>query len=594
MKLLFDIETDALDATVCHSLVIINVDTQEMISCADQEGYQTIAFGLEYMKGASLLVGHNIQGYDLPQIYNLYGIAYKAALHDTLIMSNLVWSDLKNNDFRWLEKHPDFPRQMIGRHSLAAWGHRLGNYKGDFAYSVERFAQWSLEMQEYCEQDCKLNLQLYNKILSKNPSPQSIKLEHDFASIIRQQERHGFPFDVPKAEKLLEILITRHAELEGELQGVFEPWEVREPFIPKVNNKSRGYVKGEKTYKVKEIVFNPSSRDHIADRLQKLRGWVPTEFTEQGKPKVDDAVLSKLDYPEAKLLSEYLMIDKRVGQLATGNYGWLKMSKDGRIHGKVNTNGCTTGRCTHNKPNIAQTPSVGAPYGPECRELFYAPEGYRLVGADLSGLELRCLGAMLAKFDNGAYANEVVNGDIHTANMKAAGLPDRNSAKTFIYGFLYGAGPEKIGSIVGGDAKAGRKLIKQFMTATPAIKLLREAVATAVIKRGHLIGLDKRHLPVRSPHAALNVLLQSAGALLAKQATIFLYENLTTKGYIFGVDYALVAHVHDEMQLIAREEIADEIGQEAVKSFQLAGEHFDFKCAITGEYKIGVNWKETH
>jgi DNA polymerase-1 len=594
MNLLFDIETNSLDPDVCHSLVIIDVDTEELHSFADQPEYRPISEGLAMLSRAKLLVGHNIQGYDLPALAKLYGILFDAEVHDTLIMSRLIWSDIKSNDFNHARKDPSFPMKLVGSHSLKAWGHRLGNYKGDFEFSVERFAVWSLEMQEYCEQDCKLNLDFYKLIKSKQPSADSVKLEHDFAAIIRKQEQHGFHFDVVGAQKLLAVLQVRHAELNTELQTVFAPWEVKELFVPKVNNKARGYEKGVPIYKRKTVIFNPSSRDHIADRLKVLYGWAPTDFTANGKPKVDETVLSSLEYPEAKLLTEYLLIDKRIGQLATGQNAWLKLEKNGRIHGQVNTNGASTGRCTHNRPNIAQVPSVGSPYGAECRALFHAPSGYALVGADLSGLELRCLAHYMAPYDAGEYSDVVVNGDIHTKNQLAAGLPSRSTAKVFIYGFLYGAGPAKIGSIVDGSEKEGRALIARFMKQTPAIKLLRDAVAATVKKNGTLRGLDGRVLPVRSDHAALNTLLQSAGAVLSKKATVFLSEILTTKGYISGVDYVQVAHVHDEVQLIARKEIADEVGRAAVKSFQLAGEYFDFKCPITGEFKVGNNWADTH
>jgi DNA polymerase-1 len=592
-RILFDIETDGLlpELTKVHSLVLIDLDTGDLVSCADQEGYRSIEEGIDILYGAKLLVGHNIQGFDLPALHKTHQFDTDAELHDTLIMSRLIWSDLKHNDFRFLEKNPEFPKNLIGSHSLKAWGYRLGNHKDEYDGGWDA---WSKDMQDYCEQDTRANLTFYEKILSKNPSDESVKLEHDFAHVIRKQERQGFNFDEAGAEKLLAKLQTRQAELEGELQEAFPPWEIREPFVPKVNNKTRGYVKGQLTYKVKEVVFNPASRDHIADRLQKLRDWKPTDFTAQGKPKVDEAVLAELEYPEAKLLNEYLLINKRIGQLATGSNAWLKLVKDGKIHGQVNTNGAATGRCTHNRPNIAQVPSVGAAYGTECRGLFHAPEGYALVGADLSGLELRCLAHYMARFDGGSYGDVVVNGDIHTQNQNAAGLPTRNNAKTFIYGFLYGAGPAKIGSIVGGSEKEGRKLIAKFMKATPAIKLLREAVSASVKKNGYLKGLDGRELPIRSDHAALNTLLQSAGAVLSKKATVILYENLTAMGYIWGVDYAQVAHVHDEVQLIARKEIADVIGQEAVKSFQQAGEYYNFRCPITGEYKVGKDWAETH
>ena len=592
-RILFDIETDGLlsELTKVHSLVLIDLDTGDLVSCADQEGYRSIEEGIDILYGAKLLVGHNIQGFDLPALHKTHQFDTDAELHDTLIMSRLIWSDLKHNDFRFLEKNPEFPKNLIGSHSLKAWGYRLGNHKDEYDGGWDA---WSKDMQDYCEQDTRANLTFYEKILSKNPSDESVKLEHDFAHVIRKQEQQGFNFDEAGAEKLLAKLQTRQAELEGELQEAFPPWEIKEPFVPKVNNKTRGYVKGQLTYKVKEVVFNPASRDHIADRLQKLRDWKPTDFTAQGKPKVDESVLAELDYPEAKLLNEYLLLNKRIGQLATGTNAWLKLVKNGKIHGQVNTNGAATGRCTHNRPNIAQVPSVGAAYGTECRGLFGAPEGYTLVGADLSGLELRCLAHYMAKFDGGSYGDVVVNGDIHTQNQKAAGLPTRNNAKTFIYGFLYGAGPAKIGSIVGGSEKEGRALIAKFMKATPAIKLLRQAVAEAVAEHKYLRGLDGRILPIRSNHAALNTLLQSAGAVLSKKATVILYENLTAMGYIWGVDYAQVAHVHDEVQLIARKEIADVIGQQAVKSFQQAGDYYNFRCHITGEYKVGKDWAETH
>ena len=590
---MFDIETDGLvpDLTVCHSLVLLDMDTEEVLSCADQEGYTSIADGMTYLENAELLAGHNIQGFDFPALEKLFGFVYNGEIHDTLLMSRLVWSDLKNNDFNDIKKKPDYPRNLIGSHSLKAWGLRLGDNKIEYDGG---WAEWSEEMQTYCVQDTRANLTFYKYIMSNKPSPQSIKLEHDFAHIIRKQERQGFNFDVQAANKLLQKLQMRQAELETSLQEAFKPWDIKTPFIPKVNNKARGYVKGELTYKVKTIVFNPASRDHIADRLQVLRGWKPVKFTAQGKPQVDESVLKELDYDEAVILNEYLLIAKRIGMLATGQNGWLKKQVDGKIHGQVNTNGASTGRCTHSRPNVAQTPSVSAPYGTDCRALFHAPSGYKLVGADLSGLELRCLAHFMAKYDDGAYGDIVVNGDIHSVNQASAGLPSRGNAKVFIYGFLYGAGSAKIGSIVGGDDKEGRRLIDKFMKATPALKLLKDAVTSAAKDKGYLVGLDKRQLPIRSPHASLNTLLQGAGSLLAKQATVILYKNLTSNGYIWSKDWAQVAHVHDEVQLIAREEIADYVGKQAVKSFQQAGEHFKFRIPITGEYKVGNNWADTH
>jgi DNA polymerase I-like protein with 3'-5' exonuclease and polymerase domains len=300
-----------------------------------------------------------------------------------------------------------------------------------------------------------------------------------------------------------------------------------------------------------------------------------------------------MPYPEAKPLCEYLMIQKRLGQLAEGKEAWVKLEKNGRIHGRVNTNGAVTGRCTHSNPNMAQVPAVRAPYGKECRELFKVAPGYKMVGADASGLELRCLAHFMGKWDNGAYAKELLEGDIHTANQKAAGLETRDQAKTFIYAFLYGAGDGKIGTIVGKGQEEGARLRANFLKKTPALKYLKEAVEVAS-KRGYLLGLDGRKLWIRSEHAALNTLLQSAGALVMKQACVFLDTTISLAGWEWGKDYSFVLNVHDEWQIEVREPLAKWIGETAVEAIREAGKHFNFRCPLDGEYKIGNNWCETH
>ena len=342
--------------------------------------------------------------------------------------------------------------------------------------------------------------------------------------------------------------------------------------------------------KFKSMQFNPASRDHIADRLITLKGWKPKKFTPDGKPAVDETVLKELHYPEAKLLAEYLMITKRLGQLAEGNVAWLKLEKQGKIHGSVITNGAVTGRCTHIYPNVAQVPSVSVPYGKECRELFYVPDGYKLCGVDLSSLELRVLSHFFARYDDGEYANEVLKGDVHTLNQKSAGLATRNLAKTFIYAFLYGAGDRRIAEITGGTVKEAKAVKEKFLKNTPAIARLRRDVLHTVEAKGFLRGIDGRVLTIRSPHSALNTLIQSAGALIVKQATVFLHEKIKEQ----NLDCNMVAHIHDEMQLQVKEDIAEYVGQQAVQSIQATKDFFNFRCELDGEYKVGNNWAETH
>ncbi len=609
MALIFDCETDGLlaDVTKIHCLVI--KDTENGISdtyssCAGLP----LAVGLKRLAEAPLIVGHNIIKYDLPVIAKLYpNWVRTGAVRDTLTCTRLIWADIKDLDFK--NVFPDLPKNMIGRHSLKAWGYRLGELKGEYGETTD-WQTFTPEMLEYCKQDVEVTAKLWAKILSKNYSEQAIELEHQFAEILFKQEQHGILFDKDAAITLYSSLGQRRAELERELAAMIPGWDIEMKqascwagaagsFETKAAAKEAGLsakdIKGltKGSPKVKHIPFNPSSRDHIARALTERHGWKPKAFTPDGKPQVDESVLEELPYPEAKLLNECFLIEKRIGMLAEGNNAWLKLEKKGRIHGDVTTNGAVTGRCTHSRPNMAQVPSCNAVYGRECRSLFNVPPGFALVGADASGLELRCLAHYMARYDNGAYAKELLTGDIHTTNQKAAGLPTRDNAKTFIYALLYGAGDEKIGRIVGRGASEGKILKSKFFKATPALARLKQDV-TAAAQRGYLVGLDGRQLSIRSEHAALNTLLQSAGALIVKQATVFLYQDLIQSGYLFGKDWALVAHVHDEMQIEAKETIAEDIGKRAVRAMERAGDHFQFRCPITGEYHIGKNWAETH
>jgi DNA polymerase I len=600
----FDCETDGLldTLTTIHSLVLIDVDTGEMAVSAYQ--HLTITVGLTMLMEADEIIGHNVIGFDIPAIQKVYPwFQPKGTVSDTLVASRLIWSDLADEDFENNRKAEalrvdPLPNKMIGSHSLKAWGYRLGILKGDFGATAD-WSVWSPEMQLYCEQDVRVTVALYRHISAEEYSSKALDLEHEFATVIAMQERHGFAFNEAGAISLYQQLVKRRMELAEELKATFPPKEVQEVFIPKRNNKTLGYVKDFPFTKTRMVEFNPSSRQMIADRLMDM-GWRPEELTPSGQAKIDETILSRLPYPEARLLAEHFLVEKRIGQISEGDQAWLKLVRAGRIHGRVNTNGAVTGRCTHSNPNVAQVPRVGSPYGAECRSLFTVRNGYSLVGADLSGLELRCLAHYMALYDGGAYATVLLEGDIHTVNQQAAGLPTRNDAKTFIYAFLYGAGPVKIGSIVEPTASeerqklTGIRLQKAFLRKTPALARLRDTVRAKVSNTGRLIGLDGRILKIRSQHSALNTLLQSAGALIAKQATVIAYQDLCTNGYKWGKDFAMVAHVHDEMQFEVRHGLEEIVGSTVVNAMRKAGDHFKFRCPIDGEYKIGSNWKETH
>ena len=441
--LVFDCETNGLldKVSKVHSLVIYDTETQETFSCINTKNslaegsYLSIEAGISILMGAEEVVGHNIIKYDIPVLEKLYpDFKIKGKVFDTLSTSKLIYPDIADLDYRMIAKRKyDIPKKLIGKYSLKAFGYRLGELKGDFNEQEDCWTEWSVSMQRYCEQDVVVTTKLYNNLKSKDASQEALDLEHKFAQIIFKQEQRGVSFDLEKARTLDSTLRQRKFDLEQKLKELFPPLVKKEIFIPKSNNKTRGYVKGVPFEKRTIVEFNPGSRQMVGERLIHKYGWKPKVKTETGLPKIDESVLKELTYEEAPVLAEYFLITKTLGQLSEGKNAWLRLEKNGVIHGQVDTGGAVTGRCTHNRPNLAQVPSCGSVFGKECRELFKAREGFQLVGVDASGLELRCLAHYMGDPD---YTHEILSGDIHTKNQLAAGLPTRNDAKTFIYGLL--------------------------------------------------------------------------------------------------------------------------------------------------------------
>jgi DNA polymerase I-like protein with 3'-5' exonuclease and polymerase domains len=406
----------------------------------------------------------------------------------------------------------------------------------------------------------------------------------------------GWTFDLKKAQNLYTMLIEQKDQIEKQLVETFGQWEeIDRVLIPKKDNKKLGYVKDMPVTKMKTVVFNPGSRVHIEKKLRET-GWEPTEFTDSGRAKLDENIISKIEQPEAQLLVKYLLIQKRTSQIGFGDSGWLRLvGEDGRVHGSINSLGTVTGRATHSNPNISQVPSNKVEYGAECRSCFSVPKGWKLVGADMAGLELRTFAHYLSSFDKGEYAKVVCEGDVHTFNQEAAGLPNRNMAKTFIYAWLFGAGDQKIGSIVGGSTKAGKELKERFLAKVPAIGKLKHSVDAAVTK-GWVKGLDGRRLPVRSSHVGLNLLCQSSGSILCKTWLVSFYDQMVTNGYQHGYesDFVICGWIHDELQVACREELAETVGQLLVEQAKSAGKPYDFKVPLDSSFVIGNNWSETH
>lgn len=604
--LCFDIETNGLldTLTKVHVLVAKDTVTGERMT---RIGHQEIgSFLRNTLMTAPEFCGHNIIGFDVPALQKVFPwFKPKGKAVDTLVLSRVIHTNLMESDCE-LRDMGKLPGRLIGGHSLEAWGYRLGNYKDDYQ------GGWGVctpEMVEYCEQDVEVTALLYAK-LQKAGLPESCsELEHKVQHVIQRQVRHGVLFDTKAAEALYIELLGHRSMLIQKLKESFGSWYERDgkEFIPKSDNKTHGYTAGAPLTRVKLVEFNPGSSAHRAKRLSKLYGWVPTVLTDKGAPKTDEKVLKGLDYPLVPDLLRFLLIEKRIGMLAEGEAAWLThVRKTSRIHGNINTNGAVTGRMTHSSPNLAQVPKVkvgedGAPllgeaggWGYECRSLFMAPKGKTLVGCDASGLELRMLAHFMGRYDGGNYTKTVVEGDIHSVNQAAAGLPTRDAAKTFIYAYLYGAGDAKIGSIIGQGADAGKRLKEKFLRGLPALNSLISAVKTSVKTKGFLLGLDKRKLHIRSEHSALNALLQSAGALVMKKALLILDERLQKGGMVPGVHYEFVLAVHDEYQIEVDSDLADLVANLAVQSIVDAGKFFSLRCPLDGEAKIGPNWANTH
>lgn len=575
MRVFLDVETTVITDILPDRIFLIVCKDDKQITYFKED--ELDKFGA-YIDRYDEFVGHNIIGFDAPVIKKIIGIDLhdKGKVIDTLVLSRL------------------FDPSREGGHSLKSFGERLKFGKLDF----KNFSEYSDEMLEYCIRDVELTERVLGYLIKHNPdfSREAIRLEHDIARIITRQENNGFLFDVVKADLLLGKLREKINEIEQKVRERFTPLPTfvkivkpryrRDGSLSTVglNSLGEGWVNVMGDFSLIEMKeFNLGSRQQIARWLRNF-GWNPSKFTEHGQPIVDEKVLQGItDIPEAELIKEFLLLQKRIAQVES----WVEaVARDGRVHGRVITNGAITGRMSHQSPNMAQVPAVYSPYGKECRELWVVPEGYKLVGVDASGLELRILSHYM---NDKEYIDAIINGDIHTTNQNLAGLSTRDQAKTFIYAFIYGAGDEKLGTICGGSRNYGKEIKNRFLSRTPALANFRKRVDKATGK-GWLRGIDGRKLRIRNRHSALNTLIQGGGAIVMKKALILLEEQVSKH----KLKARPVANVHDEFQYEVLETHAEDFGSLAVDSIINAGKELGIRCPLNGEYKYGNNWQETH
>lgn len=576
MTLIFDIETNGLLLDVDKFWVGAYYNLEKKSMHTTRCPYELS----KVLNEADLIVGHNIIGYDLPALKKLTGIEVTTPVVDTLILAKLVYYD---KDKSW-------------SHSLDAYGKRLGEKKAHY----NDWTKYTEEMEEYCKQDVTVTTKLYSHLKRKARwlPKEALELEQDVQKIITQQYIIGWKFDIEKARALHIELVEEKEKAEEELFIVFKPMFLPDKSIKSEKEKDKPRTRMGITYinerqDIKLTQFNPGSGKHIVWWVEQLYGKQSWDLTEKGNPKTDADTLIEMfeQHDWAKPLLHYLEVTKILGQLAEGPKAWLKLvdGKDGRLHGQADILGAVTGRFTHSNPNLAQVPSVRAYKGREARSLFTVRQGYKLVGADASGLELRTLSHYLSRYDKGKYGATVLEGDIHSANQEAAGLPTRDMAKTFIYGFLYGAGDAKIGTIVNGTSKEGKKLKTRFLAKTDGLGALVRDVKEAA-KRKWLKGLSGRRLFVRSPHSALNTLLQSAGAYFMKYWVVAVQKMIESEGF----DAHMVGNIHDEIQVEVREDQAEKFAKNLESLFIEVGEAIGMRIKMEGEAKIGNNWYETH
>ncbi|GJE18780.1 DNA polymerase [Methylobacterium marchantiae] len=705
------------DTVWCHAAV--DIDTEEEFYFGCDLGPDSIKEGLAFIAEADLVLAHYGIGYDYPYIEKVYpGWVRPKKAWDTQVIAKVIWpyDTLIGPDLSRI-KAGTMPGKYLKSQSLAAWGYRTGTHKGDYTGGfdawlpsmsvylmgdirgtlalwrlMEKRLGWTAENRALAIKEAALDLPKTHDLIWPELT---LEVENEVQRIIFEQEQDGVRFDRDKAMLLVAELKNQKVRIERELVKAFGSWwqplcdpeegeeigatmnralpQYPDVTIPRVSEKTgkalKPYVgppmeervKGDRHVPVEWTTFNPGSRDHLGMRLQDVYGWKPKKFGKDGKPSVDEGTLEEI--PNAvlpdemrRLILDYFVVSKTLGTLDKGQKSWLNMcSKDGRIHGRMDTCGAVTRRGTHSSPNLSGTPSVrkakvkqadgtvreevvrGLPgrYGWECRELYVADVGWEQTGVDASALELIDLGHYLVPLDDGAFRDRVCDPsrDPHTEHAELTGM-SRANTKTATYLYVYGGSafklsldpnmivlpsevPEllsykglsfllknlekrfdaefvaKLDDMQKARISKARQIIVAFEAGITGIAKLKKDVEGAGA-RGWLKAMDGSKVHVRKAYASLNSLLQSAGAISCKLWMMLLHRKLAQHGLRKGVDFKQVLWVHDELQFTHRPGLGPLIRQLADEALKEAGVMLGLRGEYRSDGKTGANWAQCH
>lgn len=617
MRLFFDIEANGLTGPrdrdgnrpkwpdTVHCLCVKDIDEDgRVLRFHDHAGKAPrdgdIHGGLRFLTQARELCGHNAIAYDLPVLHQLYGFKFGGVLRDSLVDSHLMFPWIGGTDYN----REGFPQELRGYHSLEAWGLRMKAEKAEYLPDVpdsEKWQRWTPEMVDYCARDVEVGVRLWRFFEKQQYPDECRRREVAFADYIRRQIWNGVGFDIDAAERLSLEFTAFMGEHEQELADALGTWTKRW-VTPKRKEK-----------KSKEVQFNPRSREDVARALVEKFGWEPEEYTNSVRawgrvPKMNEEALRLIDperIPFRDLLVDWFVVKQRLSMLdgAGAQKGILPFAmKDERlgqyrIHGHVNHNGAVTGRCTHSKPNL-NVPRPSSPYGPRMRALFRPRPGWRMVGADLAGIEARGAAHYLHPYDGGALRERVERGSVHDETQAALGVRTRQAAKNCTYAVLYGAqGPTVARTLTLADGKVytveeGERARQVILDTMPGLARLQQDVMDAWQERKYLRGVDGRRIRPRKRSAVLNNLIQGFGAVAMKAATV--RAEVLLDEHVGPENWAPMIHVHDELQIEVDPRFTEPAKKLVEDAMRSSSEELGLRVSIEGESKEGDSWADTH